>query len=142
MPLTHCVIIKTHSENNGGGFMIEFYILEHLTAFYEYGTLSAAAENLHISQPALSRSMKKLEELLNVPLFHHQKNKISLNDIGIKTAEYAKEIIALEKQMVDQVRLYDRISILLFLEAVPLCQNLILRNFWKAYTQEKLSPQN
>lgn len=108
MPLTHCVIIKTHSENNGGGFMIEFYILEHLTAFYEYGTLSAAAENLHISQPALSRSMKKLEELLNVPLFHHQKNKISLNDTGIKTAEYAKEILALEKTMVEQVRLYDK----------------------------------
>lgn len=88
--------------------MIEFYILEHLTAFYEYGTLSAAAENLHISQPALSRSMKKLEELLNVPLFHHQKNKISLNDTGIKTAKYAKEILALEKQMVEQIRIYDR----------------------------------
>lgn len=88
--------------------MIEFYILEHLTAFYEYGTLSAAAEHLHISQPALSRSMKKLEELLNVPLFHHQKNKISLNDTGIKTAEYAKEILELEKQMVEQVRLYDK----------------------------------
>lgn len=88
--------------------MIEFYILEHLAAFYECGTLSSAAEKLHISQPALSRSMQKIEGLLNVPLFNHQKNKLTLNDTGIKTAEYAKQIIALEQHMVDQIRLYDK----------------------------------
>ena len=52
-------IIETHSERNVE--MIEIYLLEALDAFYRLGTLSAAAEYLHISQPALSRSMQKLQ---------------------------------------------------------------------------------
>ena len=42
--------------------MIELYELRQLAAFAEAGTLSEAAEALHLSQPALSRNMKKLEE--------------------------------------------------------------------------------
>ena len=39
--------------------MMELYLLEQLIAFSRQGTLSGAAEKLHISQPALSQSMKK-----------------------------------------------------------------------------------
>ena len=49
--------------------MMELYLLEQLIAFSRQGTLSGAAEKLHISQPALSQSMKKLEESLGVSLF-------------------------------------------------------------------------
>ena len=38
--------------------MIELYLLEQLDAFARNGTLIRASEELHISQPALSRSMK------------------------------------------------------------------------------------
>ena len=48
--------------------MMELYLLEQLIAFSRQGTLSGAAEKLHISQPALSQSMKKLEESLGVCL--------------------------------------------------------------------------
>ena len=40
--------------------MTEIHLLEQLAAFDDCGTLSAAAEKLHTSQPALTRSMKKL----------------------------------------------------------------------------------
>ena len=42
--------------------MIELYELRQFAAFADCGTLSEAAEILHLSQPALSRSMKKIEE--------------------------------------------------------------------------------
>ena len=54
--------------------MFELHQLEQLITVAECGTLSAAAEELHLSQPALSRSMQKLEAELQVPLFTRHKN--------------------------------------------------------------------
>lgn len=88
--------------------MIEIYLLEHLSAFHECGTLSAAAEQLHVAQPSLSRSMKKLEELLDVTLFERQKNRIILNETGKLAAEYAKRILDEEDKMVAHIKAYDR----------------------------------
>lgn len=88
--------------------MIEIYLLEHLQAFYEYGTLSAAAEDLHIAQPSLSRSMQKLEELLGVTLFERQKNRIQLNETGKLAAEYARRILDTETEMERHIRAFDR----------------------------------
>ena len=45
--------------------MIEIYLLEQFAAFARCGTLLKASEELHITQPTLSRSMKKLEEEMN-----------------------------------------------------------------------------
>ena len=47
--------------------MVEIFLLEQFVAFAQCGTLSRAAVQLHISQPALSRSMKKLEDLFGIP---------------------------------------------------------------------------
>ena len=87
--------------------MIEMYLLEALAAVDECGTLSAAAEKLRISQPALSRSMKKLEGILNVELFERTKNRITLNETGRIAADYAGKILRSEKDMVQAVRSYD-----------------------------------
>lgn len=90
--------------------MIEIYLLEQLAAFEKYGTLSAASEYLHLSQPALTRSMQKLEEAIGVPLFERKKNKISLNENGRLTAQYAKKILEQERDMIERVRLLDKSS--------------------------------
>ena len=45
--------------------MIDIHLFEQLVAFASCGTLSAAAEQLHISQPALSRAMQRLEEAVD-----------------------------------------------------------------------------
>ena len=47
--------------------MIELEQLKQLEAFSQYGTLSKAAENLHISQPTLTRSMQKQKTSLVSP---------------------------------------------------------------------------
>lgn len=88
--------------------MIEIYLLEQLVEFEDSGTLSKAAEKLLISQPALSRSMQKLEDGIGVPLFERRKNKISLNENGKLTARYAREILHKEQNMIDHVRTLDR----------------------------------
>lgn len=62
--------------------MFELYQLEQLLAVSECGTLSQAAEQLHLSQSALSCSMQRLEAELQVTLFTRQKNRIELNECG------------------------------------------------------------
>ena len=81
--------------------VFEIYQLEQLLAFAECGTLSGAAEHLHLSQPALSRSMQRLEAELQVPLFDRQKNKIEFNENGRMAAEYAQD-------MISRVQAFDR----------------------------------
>ena len=88
--------------------MIEIYLLEQLEAFARCGTLSGSAEELHLSQPALTRSMKKLEELIGVPLFERQKNKLVLNENGKLTAEYARRVLEQDREIAGLVRAFDR----------------------------------
>lgn len=88
--------------------MIETYLLEQLLAFYECGTLSAAADRLHLAQPSLSRSMQKLEGTLGVTLFDRRKNRIELNDTGILAAKHAKRLLDEEEAMVRRIRAFDR----------------------------------
>ncbi len=88
--------------------MLELYLLRQLAAFKEYGTLSEAAERLYLSQPALSRNMRKLEEEIGVPLFVRSRNKLELNENGILTAELAEKTISEIDSIAKQVRDFDR----------------------------------
>ena len=59
--------------------------LSHLKYFYETAKLehvSKAAEELHIVQPALTKSIKALENELGVKLFYQQGRNIKLSEYG------------------------------------------------------------
>ena len=88
--------------------MIENYLLEQFVAFARCGTLLKASEELHITQPTLSRSMKKLEDELGVSLFHRENSKLSLNRTGKIAAEYAKKALSANQDFVDHVLAFDR----------------------------------
>ena len=88
--------------------VFELYQLEQLLAFAECGTLSGAAERLHLSQPALSRSMQRLEAELQVSLFDRQKNKIEFNENGRMAAEYARQVMEKCQDMILRVQAFDR----------------------------------
>ena len=74
--------------------MIELYELRQFAAFADCGTLLEAAEILHLSQPSLSRNMKKLEKELGVPLFIRRKNKLELNENGKYALARVRELLA------------------------------------------------
>ena len=88
--------------------MIEMYLFEQLAAVAEYGTLVAASEQLHITQPSMSRAMKKLEETVGVPLFEHKGNRLELNEYGRLAAEYARRILDSQEEMVIRIRSLER----------------------------------
>ena len=88
--------------------MIELYELRQFTAFAEAGTLSEAAEVLHLSQPALSRNMKKLEEDLGLTLFERKKNRLTLNENGNYVLELARKLLYDADSFAAKARDFDR----------------------------------
>lgn len=54
--------------------------------------LSRTAEKLHIAQPSLSQTMKRLETELGVPLFDRQGKRICLNRAGTIFLKHVEEI--------------------------------------------------
>lgn len=87
---------------------MELFDLEQLDAFAECGTLSAAADKLNLSQPTLTKTMKRLEEEFQVSLFTRSKNKLELNENGNLAAKKAHELLTASKEMIQLVRSFDR----------------------------------
>lgn len=76
---------------------MEIRVLRYFLAVAREESISKAAENLHITQPTLSRQLIELEEQLGCRLLNRSKrhHKITLTDEGILLRKRAEEIIAL-----------------------------------------------
>lgn len=88
--------------------MFEINQLEQLLYIHKYGTISKAAEELHLSQSALSRSIQKLESDLQVTLFTRQKNKMKLNENGKLAVDLSAKLLDQAHSMTAQIRSFDR----------------------------------
>lgn len=88
--------------------MIEMTQLKYIDAFARYGTLSKAAEALDVTQPALTRSMKKIERDAGMPLFIRDARRLDLNPAGRIVAEYASKILQIEEEMLELAAKADR----------------------------------
>lgn len=69
----------------------------------EYENISKAAIQLHVSQPPLSRQLKKLEEELGVDLFIRENGRLKLTDAGYFFKKRAQEIISLIEETKNQI---------------------------------------
>lgn len=81
------------------GATMELEQLKQLVEIRRQGTISAAADALHISQPALSRSIKRLEEDLGQELFERTRNRARFNEAGELALEHADTILADVRRM-------------------------------------------
>ncbi len=85
---------------------MELTQLIQFKAIAENNSISMASKKLHISQPALSTSLKKLETELGISLFKHTKNKIILNEAGQIALKYATQIINQSNAMKEELLQY------------------------------------
>lgn len=74
---------------------MDIRIMEYYLAVTREGNISAAAEALHVSQPALSRQIKDLEEELGVTLFERGSRRIRLTEEGMILRRRAEEMVRL-----------------------------------------------
>ncbi|MFJ7971674.1 LysR substrate-binding domain-containing protein [Psychrobacillus sp. NPDC096389] len=73
--------------------------MEYVYAVYVKKSFSKAAEELYISQPALSATIKKVEEEIGLPIFDRSSNPIQLTPAGEYYIQNIENIMNLEKEM-------------------------------------------
>ena len=77
--------------------------LQHFLAVFETGSFCQAATTVHVTQPALTKSIKLLEDRLGVKLFDRTPLGVSPTPYGEALAEHAKviraEIISAKQQL-------------------------------------------
>lgn len=88
--------------------MIENYLLEELVTFAKYGTIARTAETLGLTQPAVTHSMKKLEDELDVKLFIRKLNKLYLSETSKYTAREAKKLINSNLSFIEKVKQFEK----------------------------------
>lgn len=78
---------------------MEFRQLHYFLEVAKQRNMTKAAENLHLSQPALSKMLKGLEEELGMALIVRTNKSSELTDAGFIVMEYAQKMIALQNEM-------------------------------------------
>lgn len=82
--------------------MIERIHLNILREIERQGSLTAAAETLHLTQSALSHSIKKLESVIGTPLWRKEGRRLHLSQAGEYVLREAKRILP-QLERVDEV---------------------------------------
>lgn len=70
--------------------------IRHLKTFIlvaELGSVSKAAEELHVAQPSVSQTIKELENYYNANLFNREERKLKLTKEGLEILAKAKEVV-------------------------------------------------
>ena len=70
--------------------------LRQLRSFVKAGdtlNFSEAAKELHVTQSTFSQNIKKLEEELNVKLFHRNSREVMLTEAGLELMPLAQQIV-------------------------------------------------
>lgn len=71
--------------------------LRQIEAFFwtaRLGTIHAAAEHLHFSQPAISARIKELESVLKMELFSRRQQRVVLTPMGRNALSYAEKLLS------------------------------------------------
>ena len=82
---------------------MELRLLRYFLTVAKEQSFTKAAEQLHITQPTLSRQMASFEENLGITLFIRSGKKITLTDEGILLKRRALEILNLEERTLKEL---------------------------------------
>lgn len=118
--------------------------LRHFLLVAEQANFTRAAEIALISQPALSRSIARLEEELGRPLFERRTRQLTLTDAGQLLLPRARQIISLMEDAKDELiddGTTGRVRVAAIPTIAPYYLPQRLRDFQKGHAQARLLVQ-
>lgn len=83
---------------------MELRTLRYFLAVCEHGTMSRAAEALHVTQPALSRQVAALERELGCTLLERHSRSVTPTEKGLYLQRRAREIVGLTDRTTEDFR--------------------------------------
>lgn len=83
---------------------MQLHLLEAFLTVARHGRINRAADDLHVSQPTLSRQMLSLERSLRVTLFERHARGVKLTKAGEALKEEAQEILARVQSLEEDLR--------------------------------------
>lgn len=83
---------------------MELRVLRYFLTVAKEQNFTKAAEQLHITQPTLSRQLAALEEELGTMLFHRGSRNLTLTEDGLLLKRRALEILDLEDKIIDEIK--------------------------------------
>jgi DNA-binding transcriptional LysR family regulator len=83
---------------------MELRQLKHFVAVGEAGSITAAAKSLRLTQPALSRQIKALEEELDTALLERGAHSITLTPAGEALLVEARKLLRASETMIEKVK--------------------------------------
>ena len=89
---------------------MEIRVLRYFLEIAREENMTRAAEHLHISQPSLSKEIKKLEEELGHTLFKRGNKSMHLTDEGMLLRKRAEDIIDMVDKTADEFSTLDSIT--------------------------------
>jgi DNA-binding transcriptional LysR family regulator len=82
------------------GHDLSIQALRAFVATIHYGSLTKAAEELNITQPAISAQLKRLQKIVGGDLFVKTATGRGLSELGARLEQYARRIIVLNDQAI------------------------------------------
>ncbi len=122
----------------------DFNQLAHFLAVAKVGNLTRAAQDIGISQPALSRSIQKLENKIGEPLFERQPRGVRLTEIGTIFQVRANQIRDLVEDTFSELsEASNRVKVRLAVipTIAPYLLPKVLRKFSRKYPEVKIQVQ-
>lgn len=108
--------------------------LRAFVAVAELGSFRAAASELHLSQPALSRRIEKLEGALGVRLFDRTTRSVNLTAVGREFSRKSRELLnGLEESLLGIRGVAERVSGEVTIACVPSAVRYFLPSVLKQY---------
>ncbi|THU03725.1 LysR family transcriptional regulator [Lampropedia puyangensis] len=117
--------------------------LRAFVAIADLGSFRAASEQLHLSQPALSRRISKLEEALGVRLLERTTRRVELSALGVNFVTRARHVLFEAENallgLADQTdRIYGQVSVACVPSAVETILAKVVGPFHAKYPRMRL----
>lgn len=122
----------------------DFHQLFHFLAVAKAGNFTRAAAEIGISQPALSRSIQKLEKIIGEPLFERQPRGVKLSELGsffLVRANQIRDLVDDTFAELDEASNRGHVRLAVIPTIAPFLLPTVLRKFSRRHPEIKIQVQ-